>query len=95
MVPSYLSQRGAIGDGNSFKNHMAVHSLRDISSYDVKKVKFTDENQEPEAASKKQQRVELKAKKVNEIEKKKAGLLSFFDLNESEPVGKLAKQLAQ
>jgi|LauGreDrversion4_2_1035121.scaffolds.fasta_scaffold126541_4 hypothetical protein len=54
MVPSYLSQRGAIGDGNSFKNHMAVHSLRDISSYDVKKVKFTDENQEPEAASKKQ-----------------------------------------
>ena len=38
-----------IGDGNSLRNQLAVQSLRDISSYDVKKIKAsTDkENQEP------------------------------------------------
>jgi hypothetical protein len=39
-----LSQSGQwfVGDGNSLRNQLAVQSMRDISTYDVKKVKFVD-----------------------------------------------------
>lgn len=50
-----LSQRGEsgstavvfsqIGDGNSLRNQIAVSSMRDISSYDVKKVKFAQDKE--------------------------------------------------
>lgn len=33
-----------IGDGNSLRNQMALQSLRDISIYEVKKVKFAEED---------------------------------------------------
>lgn len=56
-----------IGDGNSLRNHIAVSSMRDISSYDVKKVKFASdkENVEPDSAADDQQVVvDSKTKKA-------------------------------
>jgi hypothetical protein len=40
-----------IGDGNSLRNQIAVSQMRDISSYDVKKVKFAadKENTDPDS----------------------------------------------
>ena len=42
MVLSQQRKVGAVGDGNSLRNQMAIQSMRDISQYDVKKVKFVD-----------------------------------------------------
>lgn len=107
MSQAVLSQRGGsglIGDGNSLRNQLALQSMRDISSYDVKKVKFAedgtaDQENQPanELANKsKNYRNALKNKKQEELEEKRAKVLSALDLNEEPPVqGKLAKQLHQ
>lgn len=77
--------------------------MRDISNYDVKKVKFANsddkENEDVEMApveSSKQKRVALKNKKQEDFEKQRDKIVSFLDLNEeiNPASGKLAKQIA-
>jgi hypothetical protein len=81
--------------------------MRDISSYDVRKVKFAEDtvpgdNQENQpgneplpGGNKSKSYRALKNKKQEELEEKRAKVLAALDLNEEAPapIGKLAKQL--
>lgn len=94
-----------IGDGNSLRNHIAVSSMRDISSYDVKKVKFASdkENVEPESAGddqvlvvdSKTKKAALKNKKQDDFKTKKDSIINLLDLNNTKSDSqKVSKQLA-
>lgn len=107
QIPQASTKGNGIGDGNSLRNQLAVQSMRDISSYDVKKVKFANSDKENESGNEdaemapvetsKQKRVALKNKKQEEFDKQRDKVVSFLDLNEetTPASGKLAKQVAQ